>query len=250
MPPVAARPQSERSPSSPAPPASMAPLADQSPLTLYRTAGIAALCAAVLTVASITAYITWPPPEGGATAWFELYDRNPLLGMVSLDLPYIVIDLLMLPVMLALYQALRRTRPTAALLAISLFGVTLAALLASNPMVEMLTLSREYATATTAAQQTALAGAGEAMLAGYAGTAFHLFYIGAQIAGILFGFAMLRSALFTRPIAVTMIAGNAVGFGLYLPAIGLALSVFSGVVLLLWMVLIGRRFLLLARPEA
>ena len=216
------------------------------PQTLLKLAGVAALTAAVITVVSITAYIVWPPPEGGAAAWFGLYADNALLGMVSLDLPYVVINLLMIPVMLALYLALRRAAPAATLVAVSLFGVTLAAALAANPMVEMLTLSGAYAAATTTAAQTALLGAGEAMLATYEGTAFHLFYIGGQVAGVILGTAMLRSRLLSKPTAVTMIVGNLVGFGLYLPVVGMALSVFSGVVLLAWMILLGRELLRLA----
>lgn len=218
---------------------------------LYRIAGVAVLAAAVLTIGSISAYVVWPPPDAGAVEWFRLYDENALRGMVSLDLPYILVSFLMLPVMLALFTALRRTSPAATLVAVSVYAVTFAAMLASNPMVEMLTLSRQYATAATAAQQTALLGAGEAMLAAYEGTAFHLFYIGAQVAGIVLGIVMLRgSTLFSGPIAVTMIAGNVVGFGLYVPTVGLALSVFSGVVLLAWMILLGRRFLQLGAPGA
>jgi hypothetical protein len=218
---------------------------------LYRIAGVAALVAAAITIVSIAAFIVWPPPaDGGAAAWFELYRNNPLLGMVSLDLPFIVVDLLMVPVMLALYMALRRSSPAATLVAVALFAVTLAAYLASNPMVEMLTLSGQYAGASTAAQQTALLGAGEAMLASYEGTAFHLFYIVGQLAGIIIGAVMLRGTLFTKPIAYTMIAGNAVGFGLYIPTVGLALSVFSGVVLLAWMILLGRRLLRLGAASA
>jgi hypothetical protein len=117
-------------------------------------------------------------------------------------------------------------------------------------MVEMLTLSGQYAGASTAAQQTALLGAGEAMLASYEGTAFHLFYIVGQLAGIIIGAVMLRGTLFTKPIAYTMIVGNAVGFGLYIPTVGLALSVFSGVVLLAWMILLGRRLLRLGAASA
>jgi hypothetical protein len=47
-----------------------------------------------------------------------------------------------------------------------------------------------------------------------------------------------------------MIAGNAVGFGLYIPTVGLALSVFSGLVLLAWMILLGRRLLQLEAAPA
>jgi hypothetical protein len=216
---------------------------------LYRFAGVAVLVATLVSIGSITAYIAWPPPVGGAAEWFRLYGENAFRGMVSLDLPYILVTFLMLPVMLALFTALRKTSPTASLSAVALYAVTFAAMLASNPMVEMWTLSREFAVATSTAQQTALLGAGEALLASYTGTAFHLFYVGGQLAGIVLGVVMLRGCrLFTKPVAITMIVGNLVGFGLYVPTVGLALSVFSGVVLLVWMILLGRQFLELGAP--
>lgn len=43
-----------------------------------------------------------------------------------------------------------------------------------------------------------------------------------------------------------MIVGNALGYGLYLPVIGLGLSAFSGVILWIWFIIIVRLFLRLA----
>jgi hypothetical protein len=46
-----------------------------------------------------------------------------------------------------------------------------------------------------------------------------------------------------------MIAGNALGFGYYLPEFGVAISALSGIVLWGWFFLIGRRLLQLAGAE-
>jgi hypothetical protein len=46
-----------------------------------------------------------------------------------------------------------------------------------------------------------------------------------------------------------MIGGNALGFGLYVPAVGLALSALSGVILWVWFILIARRFFQLGRTS-
>jgi hypothetical protein len=111
----------------------------------------------------------------------------------------------------------------------------------------MLSLSDRYADAQSAAERVAIAGAGEGLLATFDGTAFHVNYILGQVAGILLGLVMLASTLFPRRIAYLMIAGNAVGFGLYLPVVGLAVSAFSGLILWVWMVMVARRLLQLAR---
>jgi hypothetical protein len=63
------------------------------------------------------------------------------------------------------------------------------------------------------------------------------------------GLVMLRGHRFGRAIPATLIIGNLVGFGLYLPAVGVAISAFSGLVLWAWYLLLARRFLLLGRSE-
>jgi hypothetical protein len=67
-------------------------------------------------------------------------------------------------------------------------------------------------------------------------------YVVGQIAGILIGLVMLRSDRFGRAIPYTLMVGNVVGFGLYLPTVGRAISAFSGLVLWAWYLLIARRF--------
>jgi hypothetical protein len=216
--------------------------------TLYRVAALAATLAALLTPVAIAVFAIWPPPyDGSAKKWFDLYHDNALLGLMSFDLAFVVISVLLIPVMLTLYVALRRIRPAHMAIAGVLYLVAMATYFGTNTTFEMLSLSNRYAEAATEAQRLSLLGAGEAMLATFNGTAFHVYYILGQLAGIIFGVVMLRSHLFGRWIAYLMIGGNAFGFLLYVPEVGLALSAFSGVILWIWMILVARRFLQLAR---
>jgi hypothetical protein len=217
---------------------------------LFRIAGAAASITAILTPIAISVFAIWPPPyEGTAQDWFAVFQDNWLLGLMSLDLPFVVINALMIPIMLALYVCLRRVSPSLMALAAAIFFVGVAAFFASNPSVEMLSLSNRYTEAATEVDRSSLIGAGEAMLATFQGTAFHVNYILAQIAGIIIGAVMLRTSLFNRWIGYLMIGGNALGFGLYVPTVGLALSAFSGVILWVWFILIARRFFQLARTS-
>src|SRR3712207_8187781 len=50
-------------------------------------------------------------------------------------------------------------------------------------------------------------------------------YVLASVAGIIIGAVMLRSDVFGRVAAYALILGDAIGLGLYLPAIGIFLSV-------------------------
>jgi hypothetical protein len=61
---------------------------------------------------------------------------------------------------------------------------------------------------------------------------------------------MVKSRQFGRVIPSTLIVGNLVGFGLYLPTVGVAISAFSGLVLWAWYLLMARRFLRLGGPMA
>jgi hypothetical protein len=89
--------------------------------------------------------------------------------------------------------------------------------------------------------------AGQALLAGWEGTAFHVSYVVGQLAGIMIGLVMLRGDRFGRAIPYALIAGNLIGFGLSLPAVGVALSAFAGLVLWAWYVLMAHRLLQLGR---
>jgi hypothetical protein len=135
-------------------------------------------------------------------------------------------------------------------LALVTFLVGVASFFASNPSVEMLSLSNQYAGAASEVQRSALLGAGEAMLATFQGTAFHVNYILAQIAGIVIGAVMLRTTLFSKWIGYLMIGGNALGFGLYVPTVGLVLSALSGAVLWVWFILLARGFFRLGRTPS
>ncbi len=81
------------------------------------------------------------------------------------------------------------------------------------------------------------------------GSSFVVGYVLASPAGISIGFAMLRSAAFPRIAAWASIVANALGFGLFLPGIGVLLSVVSVLILIAWCALVGWRLLRLPASE-
>ena len=218
--------------------------------TLYRLAGVSAAVAALVTPIVIAVFTIWPPPyDESAEEWFRLYRDNPWLGLMSLDLGLVIVSALLIPVVLGICVALRRTLPALVATAGAVYLVSVAAYFATNTTFEMLSLSSRYAGAATDAERVALLGAGEAMLATFDGTAFHVYYVLGQLAGIALGIIMLRTHLFGRAIPYLMVGGNAFGFLLYVPEVGLALSALSGVILWMWMVIIAPRFFGLAHEE-
>jgi len=214
---------------------------------LYRTGAVAAIVMAVIIPIQGAVYAFYPPPET-VTGHFELLQRNWLLGLLSLDLLYLIDTALTLPIYLALYMALRRASRSAMLIATAAALVGLAVYYASNTAFEMLALSGQYAAATTEAQRTTLLGAGHAMLALYTGTAFNAYYVLSDVALLIIAFVMLRSDVFSRTTGYLALAA---GIFMAIPstagAIGLVFSLLSLVPWEVWLIFIARRLWQLAQ---
>jgi hypothetical protein len=209
--------------------------------TLYRTGGVAALITAVLIPIQVIVFIAWPPPlEGAVTDWFALFQDNRLVGLINLDLLLVADNILLVPILLALYVALRRTSESVMAIATALGLVAVVLFIATNPAFQMLSLSDQYTAATTDAQRAIFLAAGQAILAIWQGTAFQAAYLLGSLAGLAIGIVMLRSSSFGKGAAYMGILGNAIALGLYLPAIGIYVSVFSVVFLEVWYILVAR----------
>jgi hypothetical protein len=214
--------------------------------TLYRAAAVAAVVAVLLVPVQIAVFVLFPFPES-VSEWFGLLSDNPVAGLIDLDFLLVVDNVLLVVIALAIYVALREVNPSISTIALGLWLVSLALLITANPAIQMLALSDQFAAAATDAQRGSIVAAGGALLATWEGTAFHVSYIVGQLAGIGVGWVMLQSPSFSRWTAYVLIAGNVLGFGYYLPTVGLAISAFSGVVLWIWFGLIARDFLRLSR---
>jgi hypothetical protein len=215
---------------------------------LCRIAAAAALVSALFIPIQIVVFLVWPPPlDGTAVDWFTLLRDHRLAGLVDLDLLLVADNVLLIPILLALYVVLRRVRESIMALAAALGFVGIAMYLASTPAIQMVSLADQYAAASTGDQRTAAAAAGDAMLAMWQGTAFHSAYLLGSLAGILIGVVMLRSGVFTNTTAWLAILANAVGLGLYLPGVGVYIAVFSVLFLEAWYLLIARRLRQLGR---
>jgi hypothetical protein len=230
--------------------------------SLYRAGGITALLAVVVALAEIG--ITFLP-GGGRTPidalsvadWFSLYQESWFMGLRNLGLMNMIGIALMIPTFLALCAAHRRVNPAYAALALVVNFVGITVYLANNTAFAMLTLSQQYAAATTDVQRSLLLAAGESLLAqGQSHTAgtFLGFFI-TEIATILIGLVMLRGGVFSKGAAyVGMLA-----YGLFLifdicsafiPAVFEVAMIFAmggGLLTMAWYILIARELLRLGR---
>ena len=207
--------------------------------SLYKVGGVAALIIVVLIPIQSFIFVADPPPST-VIGYFTLFQNNWFLELLDLDLLYIVDSALLILIYLALYAALKRASESFTAIALTIGLVGIAAYFASNTAFEMLSLSNQYATATTDVQRSILLAAGQAMLAIYTGTAFDVYYIFNAIALLVFSVVMLRSNLFSK---VTAYGGILAGVLMLVPptagTIGIAFA--SLVPWAIFSVLIARR---------
>lgn len=208
---------------------------------LYKVGGLAALIVVAFIPIQIIIFLSWPPPST-VIGYFTLFHNNWFLGLLSLDLLYLVDNALLILIYLALYAVLRRADQAFMAVALTLGLVGVASYYASNTAFEMFSLSSQYAAATTEAQRSLIEASGQAMLTIYTGTAFDVYYVLNAVATLIISVVMLRSTLFGKG---TAYVGVATGVLMVVPStagiIGLILSLMSLVPAAIWYILIARR---------
>jgi hypothetical protein len=207
---------------------------------LYKIGGVAALISAALIPISIIAFFIWPlfPDD-----IFTVIQNNRLAGLLSLDFLYLAGNFTAIPIFLTLYITLRRASESFSALALALGFVGLISLIPARPIFEMLSLSDQYAAATTETQRSELLAAGMATLALFHGTAFNVHYILGSASLLISSAIMLRSHTFNKATAYVGLVTNVLVFAYYVPTIGVYLSLLSVVGYLIWWLLIARRLL-------
>lgn len=216
---------------------------------LWLTGSIAAWIAVALIPVQLIAFALQPVSLGeDAVGWFDFIQDSPWIAFVALDGLLVVDYVLLVPIMAALFVAAWRASPSWAVLGLLAFAVATPAFFASNPAVEMFELESRYHGGNETEQAVATQSA-EMLLVHSQGSVFHASYILGSFAGVFVSMAMLASRSFGRIGAWAGIVGNVLGFGLYIPEIGLVISAFSGLVLVAWFVYVGRDLMRLARVK-
>jgi hypothetical protein len=220
-------------------------------LGLYKAAGISALLLLAIVVLQFAAFIVAPQPLGGtASDWFVLFQSNKLIGLIDFELLMIVYVVISIPISLALFILLRRSNPSWMTIYLALSFIGTICFISARPAFEMLYLSNGYTAAGTAAERAMFLAAGEAKLATFHGTTFHVSYILGSVTGLILSFVMLRGNLFSKTTAYMRIASSLFDFGLYVPGIGLYLSMFSVLFLFAWHIMIARRLFQFGKASA
>jgi hypothetical protein len=219
--------------------------------SLYKVGGAAALIAAALLLTEIIVFTIWPQPNT-VTDYFVLFQNSKLIGLLDFYLLEFFTYALFVPIFLAIYVAIRRANESYTALALTLAITGVAVFLATNNPFSMLSLSNQYAAATTDAQKDLYLAAGQAVLANTNQRAVEGFNMGfflLSTAGVIISIVMLRSKTFSKAIAYVGILTFAISLVDYIrvafiPSISLLLliiAVASGLLIPTWLVLIARK---------
>lgn len=216
---------------------------------LYRLGGIFSILIAVSIVFAIIAYFIWPFKPGLTTTEniFATLRADLFGGLMSLDLSLIVIGLINILPLLALYAALKQVNESYALAALTLGLVSIAALLTSRPLAELVFLSNKYAAAATEAEKFQYLAAGESLHSLFNGTAWMVYTILGNISTLISCALILQSSILRKALAYVGIASAISGMGVFIPVIGplfSLLATFGGVI---WSVMIAADFFRLSK---
>lgn len=215
---------------------------------MLRIGGWAALGSVFLIVVQIAVFAVWPPPEE-VLAVYDLMLRSPVLGLLSMDALYLINNLLVLMIYLALAVVLWDVSRSGVVLFLSLGFIQMAAYYASNPAAEMLSLANAHALAD-GSERALLEGAGAALLSTWTGTSFLVYYFLGAFVLLILAWLLRRTTAFPRSVSWWALAA---GILMLVPSpFGIVGMVFALVSLLPWSVFcvaVGIRLLRLPHSD-
>lgn len=194
---------------------------------IYKAAALAIWMVTLLIPVQVVVFIAYPPPAD-PVGFYNLYDQNWLLGLLSLDLLYIINNTLIMFFYLGLFAALKETNFSWMLISLVTGLVGISAYYSSVIAFEMFSLSKQFHVAQTAELKQQLVTAGYCLMAIYTGSSFTIYYVLNAVTLIIISIVMLRSNVFTRS---TGALGLASGILMIVPStagsLGLVLSLIS-----------------------
>ncbi len=217
-------------------------LTDETTRTLSKVALYASLAMALIIPAQIIVFFVSFPPES-AELWLELFNRNWLLGLLHMDLLFIVDNVLLILLYLTLYQILKEKNKPVMMVAILLGLLGIASFFSSNPAFEMWQTARTYANTP----RDGLLIIAESLIFQWKGTAFNIYYVLNGITLILTTLVMRNSIFGNRTATVGLISGFLMVIPSTAGTIGLVCSLLSLIPWMLFLIMMIGTFRKLSR---
>jgi hypothetical protein len=217
---------------------------------LLKVAAISALALVVFFVADIVLVVVFGPSPTTVEAWFALFQKNALLGIVLSNGLTVVVVALGVPFFIALCFFIQTSKAVHSILAIGIIFriVGSAVYLASNTILPLWHLSNQYIDATSEAYKSQLLASGQAMLAISSGTTLLTVSVLFTIAGILVCTSMLNSRALPKGVGVVGLVGFVLGSRLpsllvpsFLYRMSLLLIAIGTIALLFWYISVAAK---------
>lgn len=168
--------------------------------SIYKLSFIATIIMLVIIPLQIIVFVITPIPTT-TIAWFELFNKNMVLGFFHADFFILVNNLLIALIYMAFYHSLKNINKGLLQIAIILGLIGIAAYISSNKTFELLALSNQYFATNDINTKLIIESAGKSILMGWQGTAFDTYYVLNGITLLVISLLMYKSTLYTKTTA-------------------------------------------------
>ncbi len=168
--------------------------------SIYKTTGILTILMLVIIPIQIIVFILSHHPET-TIGWLDLFNKAPFMGLMHMDLLYLINNIFMAFIYLSILLSLYKTNKNTITIAFMLGMIGLISYVSSNKAVEMFFLSKEYFIATDDMTRNILLSSAKNMLLEWKGTAYVTYYFLGDISLFLISITMFRSKVYSRKTA-------------------------------------------------
>jgi len=208
---------------------------------LGKVAFFSSLAMLILIPLQILIFAIEQPPQT-AELWLALFEKHWFLGLIEMDLLYIIDNTLVALIYLALYHLLKDQKRALMQIALLLGLLGIAAYYSSNPAFELWEVQKQYAATSTVEVQQELLVIANSLLLQWRGTAFVTYYILNGICLILISIAFLKSSYPKRIGIVGLISGLLMSIPSTFGLVGMVFSLLSLVPWMLFLALLVPHF--------
>ena len=223
---------------------------------LCKIGGVAALISAVCSLLTLIIVITFGGEPTTVNEYFTVLQEDRLIGIIRLDFPSVINVMQYYLIFFGLYAALRRANGAYAALATAFAFVGVTLWLATHSAFSLISLSDQFAAATTDALRSQLLAAGNAVIASdmWHSTGALMGGILLQSGAVLISYVMLRSKIFSKVTGYVGVLTHGLDLahiiiGIFAPGVGNLLMFIAGPLYLIWFPLVSWRLLQLGRRE-
>ncbi len=228
--------------------------ADSNWNNLYLIGGAAALLQLVSIVTYSVILVVLGPKPVNAEEYFVIHQSNPLAAMLRGDFLLLFLIGGYFGTFPALYLALRKISPAAAMFATLFTFIAVTVCFATESTFALRHLAEQYVGAVTDAQRAQLLAAGEAVIASdmWNSSGAYVSGILMQGGGIIISLVMLRSKDFSKVTAIAGMLGNAFDLTQHVlhpfaPSLSATIQMLMGPFYLVWFPMLARDLFRLAK---